>query len=178
MIQNIPIEAVIGAATVIGGIAIAAYRNGTFTVSDDIDGDGEDETFDVDFTGGDDSSDGQHRLADAEPPQQDGPVDENGDAQLGAEDETVNDRASVQSGDVQTSPDFSNDEYSGLTDITGIGPTKAEALSQEAGISSPADVWYASDDTLLDVTGIGKSVVEQIRGDIGGIDYSTSEGNE
>lgn len=53
-----------------------------------------------------------------------------------------------------------------LTDIKGVGNTKADALRGE-GYESPEDVYLASDGDLVRVVGIGPSVVEQIRSDIG-----------
>jgi predicted flap endonuclease-1-like 5' DNA nuclease len=66
-------------------------------------------------------------------------------------------------------------EKADLTAIKGIGPTRARDL-REVDIDTPQDVYYASDETLLDISGIGETTIDQIRSDIGGIDYE-GEGN-
>lgn len=60
-------------------------------------------------------------------------------------------------------------EKSGLTAIKGIQDTRAERLGK-AGYSDPADIYYASDENLEDVKGIGPYTVEQIRDDIGSVE--------
>lgn len=62
-------------------------------------------------------------------------------------------------------------KYDGLKDIKGIGPQRAKDLNK-AGLSTPKDIYYASDDTLLDVVGIGPRSLDIIRTDIGGVDQS------
>lgn len=57
-------------------------------------------------------------------------------------------------------------EKNGLTDIKGIGATRAEAIGK-AGFSDPEDVYFATDEELTDIEGIGEYTVEQIRDDIG-----------
>lgn len=56
-----------------------------------------------------------------------------------------------------------------LTDVKGIGPTRAEALGG-GGYSHPRDLYYSTDENLLDVHGIGPLTVSQIREDIGSVD--------
>lgn len=68
-------------------------------------------------------------------------------------------------------PDAVSDKED-LTDITGIGDTRASDL-MAAGFTTPEDVYYASDENLTDVDGIGSYTVEQIRGDIGSIEGNT-----
>jgi predicted flap endonuclease-1-like 5' DNA nuclease len=60
-------------------------------------------------------------------------------------------------------------DKSGLTDIKGIQETRAKNLGM-AGFSTPADVYYASDENLEEVDQIGPYTVEQIREDIGSVD--------
>lgn len=67
-------------------------------------------------------------------------------------------------------PDYVTEDYDGLTDIKGIGDTRAEALGRGHGISSPTDVYYASDESLIAVEGIGEYTVSQIREDIGSVE--------
>jgi len=59
----------------------------------------------------------------------------------------------------------------GLTDVKGIQETRAENL-REAGYDTPADLYYTTDENLEKVKQIGPYTVEQIRDDIGGIDYN------
>jgi len=68
-------------------------------------------------------------------------------------------------------PDLEADE---LEDVTGIGPTRA-ATFEDNGYTTPSDLYYASDDNLLDVDGIGPRALGQIRDDIGGVDYEPEE---
>jgi predicted flap endonuclease-1-like 5' DNA nuclease len=170
MIENIPLEVVGGIVVAISGIALAAWRGGTFSLSNDVDGDGEDETFEADFTTKDKRD--THRLGGAEPSEQTGPTDSDGDGTAVSED------TEAESADENDTAEPSFADYDAVTDITGIGATKAEALESEVGVSAPSDVYYASDGTLTDVTGIGPSVVEQIRSDVGGVDYPASEDTE
>lgn len=62
----------------------------------------------------------------------------------------------------------------GLEDVKGVGGTRAEDLADE-GFETPADLYYASDENLLDVHGIGDLTVSQIREDIGSVE---DEGND
>jgi hypothetical protein len=56
-----------------------------------------------------------------------------------------------------------------LAKVKGLGETKAEALV-EAGFEVAEDLYFADDEELLDVTGIGETTVERIREHIGGSD--------
>jgi predicted flap endonuclease-1-like 5' DNA nuclease len=56
-----------------------------------------------------------------------------------------------------------------LTAVKGIGDTRADAL-EEDGFYTAADLYFASDDELADVHGIGELTVSQIRDDIGSAD--------
>lgn len=85
-------------------------------------------------------------------------------------------RATDTHGDVEQQADPTPEEVqnkSGLTSVKGIGATRAEALGK-AGYPNPEDLYYASDDNLIAVDGIGEYTVEQIREDIGSVD---DEGN-
>jgi predicted flap endonuclease-1-like 5' DNA nuclease len=66
-------------------------------------------------------------------------------------------------------------EKDGLEAIKGIGETRAATLEND-GFETPEDIYYASDDNLLDVTGLGPRAVEYIRDDIGGIDHEGNSG--
>lgn len=60
-------------------------------------------------------------------------------------------------------------EKSGLTEIKGVGATRAEKLGK-AGFSDPEDIYYATDGNLVEVDGIGQYTVDQMRSDIGSVD--------
>jgi predicted flap endonuclease-1-like 5' DNA nuclease len=56
-----------------------------------------------------------------------------------------------------------------LTEVKGIGPTKAESL-EAVGFETPSELYFASDSELQNATGVGPGVVAQIRDDIGHVD--------
>lgn len=110
-------------------------------------------------------------------------LDDDGNAEFEFEgDETVEDPAYKGSDDsevresVEQAEDPTPEEVKNksMTDVTGIGPTRAEKLGK-AGYPSPKDLYYASDENLKDVNGIGSFVVGQIRDDIGSVDEGNSE---
>lgn len=68
-------------------------------------------------------------------------------------------------------------DVQGITDVKGIQETRAKNL-REAGFTTPADLYYASDENLADVKHIGEYTVEQIREDIGGVDYVENDNSE
>lgn len=53
-----------------------------------------------------------------------------------------------------------------LTDVTGIGATRAEDL-KASGFHTAVDLYFAADEELKNVHGIGDLTVSQIRDDIG-----------
>lgn len=61
----------------------------------------------------------------------------------------------------------------GLGDVKGIGGTRASALA-DAGFETAEDLYFATDEALEAVDGIGSYTVGQIREDIGSAD---DEGN-
>ena len=56
-----------------------------------------------------------------------------------------------------------------LSDISGVGPSKAEAL-EEAGYESVEDVQAASQSELADVEGVGNALAARIKADVGGLE--------
>ena len=64
---------------------------------------------------------------------------------------------------------MSDDEKTQLTDISGIGPSKAEAL-EEAGFETVDDVREASQEELADVEGISDALAARIKADVGGLE--------
>jgi large subunit ribosomal protein L32e len=64
-----------------------------------------------------------------------------------------------------------DDEIQDLEDISGVGPSKAEAL-REAGYESVEDVKAASQSELADVDGIGNALAARIKADVGGLEVA------
>ena len=63
-----------------------------------------------------------------------------------------------------------NDETpESLEDISGVGPSKAEAL-EDAGYESVEDVKAASQNELADVEGIGNALAARVKADVGGLE--------
>jgi len=56
-----------------------------------------------------------------------------------------------------------------LEDISGVGPSKAEAL-RDAGYESVEDMRAASQSELADVSGIGNALAARIKADVGGLE--------
>jgi predicted flap endonuclease-1-like 5' DNA nuclease len=141
--------------------AAYAYATGNATsVGVDVDDDGDDEvTFEADSEGG-----YGMELEGANGVQPAVGVD------VGAESDDSSVNEDVES---QADPTPSEvTEKDSLEDVTGVGPTRATAL-QDAGYDTPADLYYASDENLEAVHGIGPRAVSNIRKDIGGV----GEGN-
>ena len=63
------------------------------------------------------------------------------------------------------------DEFEELTDISGIGASKAEAL-EEAGYSTVDQVRGADQGELAEVSGIGMALAARIKADVGDLDVS------
>jgi len=63
------------------------------------------------------------------------------------------------------------DEIETLEDISGVGPSKADAL-REAGYESVDDVKAASQSELADVDGVGNALAARIKADVGGLEVS------
>jgi len=61
------------------------------------------------------------------------------------------------------------DEYDELTDISGVGDSKAEAL-EAAGYKTVDDVRGASQDELANVDGVGNALAARIKADVGGLE--------
>ncbi|WP_311172353.1 50S ribosomal protein L32e [Halobellus ordinarius] len=63
------------------------------------------------------------------------------------------------------------DEIETLEDISGVGPSKAEAL-RDAGYESVDDVKAASQSELADVDGVGNALAARIKADVGGLEVT------
>ncbi|MGM0399034.1 MAG: 50S ribosomal protein L32e [Halobacteriota archaeon] len=64
---------------------------------------------------------------------------------------------------------MSDDEITDLEDISGVGPSKADAL-REAGYESVEDVKAASQSELAELEGIGNALAARIKADVGGLE--------
>lgn len=139
------LEIIGGAIAVTAIAALYAYKTGN-GAEVDFDNDGENE---VDFAGDDNSS--------STAPEELYPPENEGESEGDTEDTT------------STAPEEVHDIGGNLTEITGIGETKADTLVEE-GFETANELYFASDENLTDVTGIGSHVLDQIRGDIGSFD--------
>ncbi|WP_144904279.1 50S ribosomal protein L32e [Halobellus captivus] len=66
---------------------------------------------------------------------------------------------------------MADDDIETLEDISGVGPSKADAL-REAGYESVDDVKAASQSELAEVDGIGNALAARIKADVGGLEVS------
>lgn len=64
---------------------------------------------------------------------------------------------------------MADDEPQELEDISGVGPSKAEAL-REAGYESVEDIKAASQSELAEVEGVGNALAARIKADVGGLE--------
>jgi large subunit ribosomal protein L32e len=69
------------------------------------------------------------------------------------------------------------DDIEELTDISGVGPAKAESL-EEAGFETVDDVRRASQSDLAEVDGIGNALAARIKADVGGLEVKEEEETE
>ncbi len=67
--------------------------------------------------------------------------------------------------------DESVEDYDDLTDISGVGGSKADAL-REAGYETVDDVRRASQEDLADVEGVGMALAARIKADVGGLEVA------
>jgi large subunit ribosomal protein L32e len=65
--------------------------------------------------------------------------------------------------------DEESDAPETLEDVSGVGPSKAEAL-RDAGYESIEDVQAASQSELADVDGVGNALAARIKADVGGLE--------
>ena len=81
------------------------------------------------------------------------------------ETETEEDESATPSEDEEASADDPVE----LTDISGVGDAKADAL-REAGFETVEDVKAASQSDLADVEGVGNALAARIKADVGGLE--------
>ena len=62
-----------------------------------------------------------------------------------------------------------SDDVESLEDISGVGPSKADAL-REAGYETVEDVKAASQSELAEVDGVGNALAARIKADVGGLE--------
>jgi len=68
-----------------------------------------------------------------------------------------------------------DEEYTELTDISGVGASKADAL-REVGLETVDDVRAADQATLTEADGVGNALAARIKADVGGLEVdSTTE---
>ena len=63
------------------------------------------------------------------------------------------------------------EDYEDLTDVSGVGASKADAL-RDAGYETVDDVRAASQDELADVEGVGMALAARIKADVGGLEVA------
>jgi large subunit ribosomal protein L32e len=63
------------------------------------------------------------------------------------------------------------DEIESLEEISGVGPSKADAL-RDAGYESVEDIKAASQSELADVEGIGNALAARVKADVGDLEVS------
>jgi large subunit ribosomal protein L32e len=106
--------------------------------------------------------------ADADEPDADVDADEpEAEPEAESEPEAETD-ADADADEAETDAD---DGLADLEDISGVGPSKAEAL-REAGYESVEDVRAASQAELSDVDGIGNALAARIKADVGGLEVT------
>ena len=74
--------------------------------------------------------------------------------------------------DEQDTTNGEEEEYTELTDISGVGPSKAESL-REAGFEDVDAVRGADQSALADVSGIGNALAARIKADVGGLEVES-----
>ena len=120
-------------------------------------------------------------MADDEPTEVDGTedvedideeIDETEDVDQ-SDPETADETEGVETGDEaeEVDEDADDDALTSLEGISGVGPSKADAL-REAGYESIADVKAASQAELSDVDSVGNALAARIKADVGGLEVS------
>jgi len=97
------------------------------------------------------------------------------DAETGTD--ATEEAADADAEETAADADAEEEEYEDLTDISGVGPAKADAL-REAGYETVDDVRRASQSDLADVSGIGNALAARIKADVGGLELREEEETE
>jgi large subunit ribosomal protein L32e len=97
-------------------------------------------------------------------------VEEAGESEAEAEAEepevVADDEGEAADADAETAEE---DEAQDLEDISGVGPSKADAL-REAGYESIEDLQAASQAELAEIEGVGNALAARIKADVGGLE--------
>jgi len=115
-----------------------------------------------------------NRSTDANADEEALPQDESPDEDIESEDPSAGEPA-VDSDEVaeeaEADAEANEDEYQDLTDISGVGEAKADAL-REAGFDSVDAVRGADQSQLANVSGIGNALAARIKADVGGLEVA------
>jgi len=96
-------------------------------------------------------------------------VDEETEAEV--EDDGTEDADAAEPGTDEAADEDEAEEYEDLTDISGVGASKAAAL-EGAGYETIEDVRRASQDDIAEVDGVGNALAARIKADVGGLEVS------
>jgi predicted flap endonuclease-1-like 5' DNA nuclease len=164
MVDPLIIGGVVSVAAVASAAVYSWYTGKETSASADFDNDGDDEVSVTFAKSHDDPASSYIESDDDTAANGSDDGDDGSDSDVA--DDTDSDTNVIGGGDV---PDEVADK-DGLTDVKGIGESRAEAFVDE-GYRTVADLYYASGENLTNVDGIGDRAVQYIREDIGGIDY-------
>ncbi|MHB9285530.1 50S ribosomal protein L32e [Halobacteriales archaeon Cl-PHB] len=89
------------------------------------------------------------------------------------EDAEADDESAAEDEESEAADEAEDDveDYEDLTDISGVGEGKADAL-REAGYESVDDVRRASQDDLAEADGVGMALAARIKADVGGLEVA------
>ncbi len=89
-----------------------------------------------------------------------------------AEDVEADDDVTAEADEAETEDEEADDDTpTELTDISGVGDSKADAL-RDAGYETVDDIRTASQDDLADVDGVGMALAARIKADVGDLEVS------
>lgn len=145
MVDPVLVGGAVAAAGVVVAAAYAYLSGDDASAGVDVDGDGED---DVSYTFEGNDSEQESTFG----------IEEAGGTSLDEEPLSY-----------QAAPEEVRDIGTNLAEVTGIGDTRADDL-KKAGFHNASDLYFASDEELKSVSGIGDLTVSQIRGDIGSVE--------
>jgi len=94
---------------------------------------------------------------------------ESEDPSAGEPAEDPDQRAEEAEAQAEAEDEQDDEEFDDLTDISGVGPSKADSL-REAGFQTVDDVRGADQSELAEVDGIGNALAARIKADVGGLE--------
>jgi len=165
MVDPVLVGGAVAAAGVVVAAAYAYLSGDDASAGVDVDGDGEDDVS-YTFEGNDSEQESTFGISG-------GSAEPSVESSSSEADEVEAGGTSMDSTTFEAAPDEVRDIGTDLAQVTGIGDTRADDL-KKAGFHNASDLYFASDEELTEVSGIGDLTVSQIRGDIGGVD----EGND